>query len=620
MKRFNLDFLPAVDPELVSALDQELALRARQTSLTLAFVCLLAAHITGLLTSHPALVLPALAVISLLGVLRMVLSVRFETLYNRSPRAWLAAFCACSLVPALIVGLGMGALAVDQGAGWNTVVCLGIATAMTSGASISFTPRLPLFYGYTILYLLPSVLAMVTLHRASAAWLAAMTVFFMGQIIVFGRFNHNTLRDKLRNHRLLEIRAAQLEKASAVAQAADSAKGDFLANMSHELKTPLNGILGLTDLLFDTPLQERQSKYLQDVRNLGQNLLQTITSVLDYSRVEKGDWTLHPSQFSLSELLRRVHATGEQAARAGGNQLILDLDRDLPASLVGDAPAIGQITTRLLENAARFTRDGQITLSGRVHHRNGGLAAVSIAVQDTGPGIPADRHDLIFQAFNKTDRASGNQSGGTGLGLAMARRMAQHMGGRLHLESAPGQGSTFTLLLTLPEARPEAEQASSGGVAGTTSNPVKAIPSQDENRTDQEESLEGLRVLLAEDNTVNAKLTTRILEKYLVQVTWAHNGKEAVNHFLQEEFDLVLMDIQMPVMDGFTATNALREAERDRGGRVPIIALTAHAMPGYREKCLIGGMDDYLTKPLQPAALRRMLANWSPARQTARQT
>jgi signal transduction histidine kinase/ActR/RegA family two-component response regulator len=614
VKTFRTSILPRVPVDLVSAMDQEVAQRARYTSLSMSAMAILATHMTGLMQEYAGFVATLLVVVLLFSALRMWLSFRFEKLYARSPRLWIAGNSVSVLVPAALTGAGLALLITREGASWNTMVCLSNATVLAAGSAMSMSCQLPLFYAYINLLLMPPALALTRQSTDPASWVAILVLLCMVQVSIFARYTHKAALERIRNQRLLEKRAAALEKANQEVLAANAAKNEFLGNMSHELRTPLNGILGLAELLMDTPLQDRQARYLVDLRTSGQKLMKTITQVLDFSRLERGDWDLHPTRFSLVELLRSLQAEGNKLAQSNGNLLQLEVDEDLPAQMVGDAPAISQILTRLLENALHHTQRGEVTVRARMHHRADGLVALSLEVQDSGPGIPAERHEAIFQAFDR-DKADGQDAEpGTGLGLATSRQLANFLGGRLTLQSELGQGSTFTLWLTLPEYHEKAPRTA----AVEAPLPAPAAPAAaGACQKDTGNCLKGLRVLLVEDNTVNAKLTTRILEKSHVEVTWVVNGKDAINAFMTEKVDIVLMDIQMPVLDGFAATKAIRELERDTGGRVPIIAVTAHAMPGYREKCLIGGMDDYVTKPLNPGVLRETLIHWVPERNPA---
>lgn len=388
----------------------------------------------------------------------------------------------------------------------------------------------------------------------------------------------------------------QLKAARALAEANARARFSFLANISHEIRTPLNGILGFTELLLGDDLDTETREQLAMVDACGQHLLSLINEVLDLSRIDADRMELDTAPFALRQLLREC-IDGLRISHSSPNvELELCIDGDLPERLIGDAVRLKQVIFNLLGNALEFTERGSVTLWARASKpaQPGGAVAsgavsVRIEVRDTGVGIHESKLDSLFEPFVQANSALERRHGGTGLGLAIVKRVIAAMGGRVGVTSTLGVGSTFWLEVQLSVA------------AGTGHGQVR----DDEATTRR---LRGIRVLLVEDNLVNRKVATRFLGQVNAHVTCAGNGLEALQHLSTSQFDLVLMDCQMPVMDGISAVKEWRQRETgDR--RTPVIALTAHAFLEHREQCLAAGMDGYLRKPIQRGELYRAMAN-----------
>lgn len=408
--------------------------------------------------------------------------------------------------------------------------------------------------------------------------------------------NPQILKSKVKVFVEFALQKRQLLLAKEAAENANNLKSAFLANMSHEIRTPLGAVIGFAQLLDDDSLTKADRElYISTIQRNGQSLKHLIDDILDLSKVEAGHLEIEKEEFSVTELLEDVFTPLNSVAQAKNLTLVYEVDPNFPQQAISDSKRIRQILMNIIGNAIKFTEKGTVTVTTNVQQLDSGRSNLVFSVKDTGMGIAAEQKERLFKPFMQADNSVTRKFGGTGLGLALSRRLAHLLVGDLVLaESSIGRGSTFVATIQVENAKKEEEIKLFSKFSGAA------------RQSDTNKSIEGARILVVEDSPDNQLLIEVMLKRHKVKLEFANNGEEGIQKAISSNFDIILMDIQMPIMDGYMAVKKLRE----RSYRGPIIALTAHAMNEEREKCLNAGCNDFLSKPIDLKQLVEKVSNY----------
>jgi signal transduction histidine kinase/ActR/RegA family two-component response regulator len=587
---------------------------------------------TDLYREHTQVMMVATCVLLMSLLSRMGILAISEELYSFNRLLWRSLISGSVAAVALSAGFIHAAITMFYGvSGWTYSVSIIWMSACTGGALAAFVPNPGLrklnLYGH----LVPGmVVAWIYCGERGYAVVLAFCMLMVFSTLQGGRLQAAYWDQLVQRFRDSE-RSRELEAARTAAESANRAKSFFIANMSHEIRTPLNGVIGMINLALESTSEKDRRECLGTACNSAEYLLAVINEILDFSKIEAGKLVIEFADLNLHSLVADALSMFRPQADRKGIQLTLEIDPGVPVMVRGDSVRVRQILVNLLGNALKFTPIGGVTVS--VASAPDNPNSITFSVRDTGIGIPPDKQELIFEAFSQADDSTTRRFGGTGLGLTICTRLVTAMSGRIWVESEPGSGSTFHF--TLPflaaqraAARPESPivgpghlgqtQLERGHARDAIAEPSASGPSAANRDSVLQEAAErSLDILLVEDNPVNQIVGRRLLEKAGHLVTLASNGREAVESSLDHTFDVILMDLQMPEMDGLEATSVIRDRDRRRGTHTHIIALTAHALPEHEESCRSAGMDGYLTKPINKEKLLQQLSRVAAAQYAA---
>jgi|GEM_PF-6446429 len=482
----------------------------------------------------------------------------------------------------------------------DPVVCFFIAmiiAGVVSGALPNLAPHFPSFCVFAAPMLLVFAVRNLVAGKVEFYVLAALTILLAGVLISSARFFNRILLDTFRLNIEKDSLVENLKLERTAAETANNAKSDFLAAMSHEIRTPLNGVLGMIGVLEGTPLSDQQRGYVKTIHLSANTLLSLISNILDFSSIEAEKVVVTKLPFDPSAVCREVAELFGFTVKSKGLSLLLHIDSKYAGNFIGDANRTRQILINLVGNAVKFTEKGTIELKLQVQDENEEGVLFHFSVCDTGVGIPADKMPLLFNKFSQISESLKHRAQGSGLGLAICKGLVTLLGGEIGVESNISKGSCFWFKIRL--ARSNQSEMTTSATSAEMVHPVESG------------ILDGLHILVADDVELNRMIMEINLEKEGCRVDVAADGVEATEMAMKSNYDIILMDCVMPQMDGYEATVKIRELELATNRHVPIIALTANAIVGEREKCIAAGMDDFLTKPFNIEEVLDTIRRWS---------